>query len=353
MGQSLLKRLNLSIPIVQAPMAGSTTPALTIAVSNAGALGSHGCAALSVQQARKDIRAIAAHTKAAFNVNFFCHQPPLTDATRDATWIELLTPYFREFDTEPPGELKLGYVGLDENPEMISMLLEEKPPVLSFHFGVPKAATISKFKAAGIVLFGCATNVSEALAIEAAKLDAIIVQGWEAGGHRGLFDNNTDTEEPLFTLLKKVKEQTTLPLIAAGGIMTGQDIAKALALGADLVQMGTAFLLCPDTKTTAAHRAALKTAKNTDTTIISVISGRPARGLSNRLHAELAHQAHLMPEYPYPYSASKALTAAALRRNVEEFSVHWAGAGVEKIRELETEELLRHLMEELNEASAH
>lgn len=350
MSSTLQQRLGLASPIVLAPMAGSTTAALAAAVSNAGALGSHGCAAMTVKQAREDIRNIAANTNKPFNVNFFCHQAPITDPTRDAKWIDLLTPYFREFDTEPPGELKLGYKGLNDNPAMVDMLLEEKPPIISFHFGVPNSDIVSQFKAAGIMLFGCATHLKDAKAIEVAGLDAIVVQGFEAGGHRGVFNVSEDTQAPLFTLLEEIAAHCQLPLIAAGGIMDGSDIAQALQAGADLVQMGTAFLLCPEAKTSDAYRAALTAGSGTDTTIISVISGRPARGFSNRLHAELADKACLMPDYPFPYSASKALTAAASRRGSEDFLVHWSGTGVDRIRALPTAELIAALQRELEEA---
>lgn len=352
MNTGLQQRLGLAAPIVLAPMAGSTTPALAAAVSNAGALGSHGCAALSIEQARQDIRQIAASTAAPFNVNFFCHQAPSSNPGRDAEWVELLSPYFREFDTEPPSELTLGYKGLNENPEMVAMLLEEKPPIISFHFGLPTSDIVRQLKAAGILLFGCATNLSDARAIESAGLDAIIVQGFEAGGHRGVFNVAEDTEAPLLPLLKEISSHCQLPLIAAGGIMTGAHIAAALQAGADLVQMGTAFLLCPEANTNEAYRAALTASTGSDTSIISVISGRPARGLSNRLHAELGDKAALMPDYPYPYSASKALTAASIRSGSEDFLVHWSGTGVEHIRALPTAELVATLQKELAEALA-
>src|SRR5699024_11934231 len=210
MNTAFQHRLGRSVPIVLAPMTGSTTPALAASVSNAGALGSHGCAALSVDQARRDIRKIAASTSAPFNVNFFCHQPPTNNPDRDAEWVDLLTPYFREFDTEPPGELKLGYKSLNENPEMVAMLLEEKPSVISFHFGLPTSDIVRQFKAAGILLFGCATTLNEARAIEDADLDAIIVQGFEAGGHRGVFNVAEDTQTPLLPLLRSEEHTSEL-----------------------------------------------------------------------------------------------------------------------------------------------
>src|SRR5699024_2083184 len=220
MTNSFLQRLGITIPILQAPMAGSTTPELAAAVANAGALGGHGCAALDVATTRQHIHTIRTLTAKPFNLNLFCHQSlPLSNEQEDF-WISLFNPYFDAFDSAAPARLSSGYVSLHDNPAMVEMLLEEKPPVLSLHFGLPKTEVIAAFKAAGIILLGCATRVEEALAIEAAGLDAIIVQGQEAGGHQGVFNAQEQDFLPLESLLAQISAVTRLPLIAAGGIMT-------------------------------------------------------------------------------------------------------------------------------------
>lgn len=346
MKNSFLQRLGITIPILQAPMAGSTTPELTAAVANAGALGGHGCAALDVETTRQHIHAIRSLTTKPFNVNLFCHQSVPLQSTQESVWTSLFTPYFEAFGSAAPTHLSSGYVSLHDNAAMVEMLLEEKPPVLSFHFGLPKAEVIAAFKAAGIILLGCATRVEEAQAIEAAGLDAIIVQGHEAGGHQGVFDARQRDFMPLENLLKYVGAVTQLPLIAAGGIMTGAHIAKALKAGASAAQLGTAFLLCPETNTSATHRQALKQGKGSDTALIRVVSGRPARGFVNRLHQELDKHTQQMPPYPYPYSITKALNKVAAAEHNWEFAVHWAGTGVAQIREMDAAELVAVLEQE-------
>lgn len=338
-----LQRLGVQVPILQAPMAGSTTPELAAAVANAGALGGHGCAALDVDTTRAHIHAIRALTDKPFNLNFFCHDEAPLVAEQAEAWRSLFSPYFEALGQTAPTTLSAGYVSLHNNPDMVEMLLEEKPPVLSFHFGVPEPHMAQAFKAAGIVLLGCATRVEEAQAIEAAGLDGIIVQGEEAGGHQGVFNPHGAEYQPLAHLLKQISAVTELPLIAAGGIMTGAHIAEVMAAGASAAQLGTAFLLCPETNTSTAHRQALQQGMGEDTALISVISGRPARGFVNRLHRELdQHKAH-MPAYPYPYSITKALNQAAAAQQNKEFAVHWAGTGANNIREFGASELVRTL----------
>lgn len=346
MRTNFLQRLGIQTPIIQAPMAGATTPELAAAVANAGALGGHGCATFSVETTREHIRKIRSLSNKPFNINLFCHSPFALDKQKENQWISLFQPYFVALNSQPPTHLNAGYVSLLENSAMIEMLLEEKPPVVSFHFGLPDQAVIDALKKAGIILFGCATELEEAKAIEAARLDAIIVQGVEAGGHRGVFDVTTDTFTPLTTLLERIKPHTRLPLIAAGGIMTGKDIAAAMQAGAAAAQLGTAFLLCPEAHTTSAHRQALKQGTGADTAIIQVISGRPARGFTNRLYEDLEQEVNKMPAYPYPYSITKALNQAAKAQNNTDFAVHWAGTGVAHIRELGAAELVATLEQE-------
>lgn len=347
MPHPFLQRLGIEYPILQAPMAGSTTPELTAAVANAGALGGHGCAALDVETTRQHIRTIRSLTHKPFNLNLFCHQSLPLEDTQEQFWTSLFVPYFDALGSSTPDSLSSNYVSLHDNPAMVEMLLEEKPPVLSFHFGLPAAEVISAFTAAGIMLLGCATRIEEAQAIEAAGLDAIIVQGAEAGGHQGVFlDTRHNDFVPLHSLLPQIKAATQLPLIAAGGIMTGEHIAAVIKAGASAAQLGTAFLLCPETNTSAAHRHALKHGTGDNTALIRVVSGRPARGFVNRLHQDLDKYIHEMPPYPYPYSMTKALNKVAKAKHNTDFAVHWAGTGVAQIREMGAAELVAVLEQE-------
>lgn len=246
---TFLKKLGVKYPLVQAPMAGVTTPALAAAVSNAGALGSLGVGASSAAAARQAIRETRALTSAPFNVNVFVHAEPAADAARaqDARWIAALAPEFARLGAEPPTALRTIYASFATDSDMLAVVLEERPAVVSFHFGLPPAGTIAQLKARGIVLLASATSVAEAQAVEAAGCDAIVAQGWDAGGHRGVFDPAAGADERLGTLdlLARLRDAVALPLIAAGGIMDGADARSALAAGAAAVQLGTAFVPCP------------------------------------------------------------------------------------------------------------
>ena len=350
---ALLTELALTTPIVQAPMAGVSTVALAAAVCQAGGLGSLGLGHLRTAQAREQIQLLKAQTDRPFNVNFFAHQPALPFPAREQQWLELLTPYFSEFQAAAPKNLGPGYQSAVNNPELIQMLIEEKPPIVSFHFGLPELEAVQQLRQAGIRVWGCATDLYEALALQKAQVDAIIAQGVEAGGHRGLFDPHADMHMGLFSLLPVLKQYISLPLIAAGGIMTGSSIAAALHLGADLAQMGTAFILCPESAADAMYRANLQSAKALETAITPVISGRPARGLKNRMHSEIHELIEFLPDYPIAYNAAKALHAAASQHNNAEFAAHWAGQGAPLARALPAADLMQLLKSELQVALNH
>ncbi|HEX4106092.1 MAG TPA: nitronate monooxygenase [Rhizomicrobium sp.] len=243
----LITPLGLQYPIIQAPMAGTSTPALAAAVSNAGGLGSLGLGSVDAVKGRAMIEATAGLTNRAFNINLFCHRPPISDPTRDARWIEVLRPEFAKFGARPPTALREIYQSFVIDQPMLRMLLETRPKVVSFHFGLPPAATIKALKDAGIILFASATNLAEALAVQGASIDAVVAQGYEAGGHRGIFDPDApDTQLSMLALTELLADRLRIPVIAAGGIMNGAGIAAALRLGAAAAQLGTAFIGCPE-----------------------------------------------------------------------------------------------------------
>lgn len=347
MADSFLTQLGIQYPIIQAPMAGTATVALAAAVSNAGGLGSLGLGASDVGQARRQIRELKQATAAPFNVNFFCHQAPPVEPVRNQQWLNVLAPYFTEFGAQVPTEITPAYPSFNDNPDLLAVLLSERPAVVSFHFGLPNQASIEALQTAGIKLLGCATNVDEAELIIEAGLDGIIAQGVEAGGHRGVFDPAQDLELGLFGLLQLLRCQCSLPIIAAGGIMNGQGIKQALSMGASAAQLGTAFILCPESNASADYRAHLASAKAYHTGITTVISGRPARGLVNRWHQELGVYGVDLAAYPTAYSAAKALHLAASQGGCHDFAAYWAGQGAPLARTLPAAELMNTLIAEL------
>lgn len=340
-----LPRLDVPLPIVQAPMAGVSTPAMAAAVSEAGGLGSIGVGHLPVDEARRQIDAVRALSQRPFNVNVFCNRPPVRDAAREAAWIDRLSPEFAAFDATPPTALREIYTSFVASPAALAMLLDARPAVVSFHFGLPSADAIAALKAAGVVLFATATNVAEARAIEAAGVDAIVAQGYEAGGHRGAFDPDA-ADEHLGTdeLVSLLARSTSLPILAAGGIMDGAGIAAALRLGAAAAQLGTAFIACPESSADAAHRRAL--VEVGETTMTRAISGRPARSIVNRF---TAIDAAGVPDYPVAYDAGKALHAAAKAKGEFGFGAQWAGRGARLSRAMPAGELVTLLAREMQE----
>ncbi|MFB4392213.1 MULTISPECIES: NAD(P)H-dependent flavin oxidoreductase [unclassified Pseudomonas] len=345
MSDELLELLGIRLPIIQAPMVGVSTPALAAAVSNAGALGSIGIGASSVEQARTLIRETFALTRRPFNVNVFCHRPALRDEQREAAWLDALAPYFAEFGAQPPQTLKEIYPSFVEVPAMLQMLLEEKPAVVSFHFGLPPQPFVDALKAAGIVLLCCVTTLAEAELAQRAGVHALVAQGYEAGGHRGVFEPDADTCMGTLALVRVLKQHCKLPIIAAGGIMDGAGIASVLGLGAAAAQMGTAFILCPESAANAAFREALHGPRAHHTQVTSAISGRPARGMVNR---NFSLPALALPDYPYTYDANKALTAAASAQGNSDFAVQWAGQGAPLARAMPAAQLVEVLAREID-----
>jgi nitronate monooxygenase len=345
----LLSLLGIDLPIVQAPMAGVSSPDMAAAVSEAGALGSIGVGATDVDGARRMIAEVRARTARPFQVNLFCHRPAVADADRERRWIERFRPLFAEFGAEPPealGEIYRSFVGHDA---MLQMLIAERPPVVSFHFGLPTIEAIAALRAAGIVLLATATSLAEAEIVAAAGIDAIVAQGWEAGGHRGMFDPDArDDRLGAMALTRLLARSLDRPVIAAGGIMDGAGIAAALDLGAAAAQLGTAFVACDESLADAAYRAALLGDAARHTAMVRAVSGRPARILSNRFAAQdAAIDPNEIPDYPITYDLGKALHSAAKARGEHGYGAQWAGQGAPLARAMPATELVAALAAEL------
>lgn len=351
---SLLDRFHLTVPLIQAPMAGVSTALLAASVCEAGGLGSIGVGATDAPGARTMIEAVRARTGRAFNVNLFVHASPQPDPEREAAWLEWLAPQFADFGAEPPATLRIIYKSFADDPDMLSALLELAPPIVSFHFGLPAADVLSALRERGIYLMATATSLEEARAIEAAGIDAVVAQGIEAGGHRGVFDPDApDDALGTVALTRLLVRQCGLPIIAAGGIMDGAGIAAALDLGATAAQLGTAFVACPESAADEAYRTALNGHGAYHTTLTPLISGRPARALPNRFTA-LADQlgGRRQPDYPIAYDAGKALHAAAKAKGEHGFGAQWAGQGAPLARAMPAAELVRTLQGELERCRA-
>jgi nitronate monooxygenase len=347
---SLLKRIGVDLPIVQAPMAGTSTPALAAAVCNAGALGSIGVGAVNAAGARTMIESLKALTGRPFNVNVFVHRPAKADPERERLWLEALTPVFRSLDAEPPSALHEIYTSFLVDPAMLELLVETRPAVVSFHFGLPPAQTIARLKAAGIVLFSSATDLAEAEQAVAAGVDAIVAQGYEAGGHRGVFDPAApDSQLGVTALTRRLVGRIALPVIAAGGVMDGAGIAAMLDLGAEAAQLGTAFVGCPESNADQAYRDALFGPGAAATEMTALISGRPARCLPNAFTAlkDRELKGVKLPDYPMVYDAGKALAAAGRAKGDGGFGAQWAGQGAPLARTMPAARLVETLAAEL------
>jgi nitronate monooxygenase len=352
---TLMQLLGIETPIVQAPMASTATPALAVAVSNAGGLGSIGIGPVAVEPVRAMIHQIREATDRPFHVNLFCNRPASADPEREAAWIAYLAPFYARFGVQPPSSLIESYASYLVNDAMHTMVLEERPPVVSFHFGLPDAARIAAFHNAGIVLMASATNLDDARAIEAAGIDVVIAQGIEAGGHRGVFDPDLpDQELSTFALTRLLVRKLSIPVIAAGGIMDGAGIAACLALGAGAAQLGTAFISCPESAADEAYRAALLGEAANRTQLTKVISGRPARGIVNDYIAlGEAPEAPPVPDYPIAYDAERAMNAAAKAAGDTGYAPQWAGQGATLSRAMPAAELMAVLRAELDDAIAN
>lgn len=344
-----LARLGLSIPLIQAPMAGTSTPALAAEVCNAGALGSLALGALGPDEARRQIAELRGLTTRPFNLNLFVHKTPQPDPKGEAAWLDALAPIFAEYGARPPSALETIYQSFAGNAGMRDVVMEAKPAAVSFHFGLPDAATITALKQAGCLLLGSVTSLAEAELSHAAGMDILIAQGWEAGGHRGMFDPDAaDDRLGTFALTRLLVRWGKLPVIAAGGIMDGAGMRAVLDLGAVAAQLGTAFVGCPETNADAGYRALLASDAACHTVMTRAISGRPARCLANRFtHFGQRTDLPPAPAYPRAYDAGKALNAAAKSHGETLYGAQWAGQGAPLSRAMPAAELVARLAAEL------
>ncbi|HXD42851.1 MAG TPA: nitronate monooxygenase [Ramlibacter sp.] len=341
--KTLAELLGIELPIIQAPMAGVQGSALAIAVSNAGGLGSLPCAMLGVEAMRKEIAAIAAATSKPYNVNFFCHTQPAPSAEREAEWRNSLGRYFAELGIDP-GSIAPGPARFPFNAEAAEVLAQFKPPVVSFHFGLPAAELLARVRSWGAKVLSSATTVEEALWLEANGVDAVIAQGLEAGGHRGIFlSADLSNQLGTFALVPQIAAKVKIPVIAAGGIADAKGVAAAMELGAAGVQIGTSYLLCPEATTSAMHRAALKGGSSHLTTLTNVFTGRPARGIVNRIIRELGPISAAAPQFPLAAAAIAPLRAKAESMGSGDFSPLWAGQNASGCREVPAADLTREL----------
>jgi nitronate monooxygenase len=340
---ALNDRLDVALPIIQAPMAGSQGSALAIAVSEAGGLGSLPMSMLSPDAMRAEIGAVRAATSRPFNVNFFCHAEPAPDAAREAAWRATLAPYYRELgldvDTIPAGPVRRPF-----DTDAAEVLLELGPPIVSFHFGLPSAPLLDAARRSGAVILSTATTVDEARWLEERGVDAIIAQGLEAGGHRGHFlSDDLSLQLGTLALVPQIVRAVRVPVIAAGGVADAAGVAAALALGASAVQVGTSYLLCPEATASAVYRAALASDDARHTALTNLFSGRPARGIVNRVMRELGAMSDVAPSFPLATAAIMPLRAAAERAGHGDFSPLWAGQNATGCRTAPAAEITRAL----------
>jgi nitronate monooxygenase len=341
----LLDLLQIELPIIQAPMAGAVSPDMVIQVSEAGGLGSLPCAMLSAEQARNDLGVIRQRTSRPINVNFFCHKPPRPDPAREARWMERLKPYYDELGVDPAPNPAAIRKPFDE--PFCNLVEEFAPEVVSFHFGLPEPNLLKRVKAIGAKILSSANSVQEARWLEERGCDAIIAQGFEAGGHQAMFLNdNASTQVGAMALVPQVVDGVKVPVIAAGGITDGRGIAAAFALGASGVQIGTAYLFCPEATITPVHRDALKRSRENETALTNVFTGRPARGIMNRAMREVGPMSEVAPEFPLAATGLAPLRSKAEAAGSSEFTALWAGQGFPMGRELAAGELTRVLGKE-------
>ena len=339
----LQQLLVIELPIIQAPMAGAQSSAMAIAVSNAGGLGSVPGAMLDAAGMRKELRTIASQTNKPINVNFFCHRPPIVDAAREGAWRQKLAPFYAEFGIDaaaiPSGPGRAAF-----NDEMADVLDEFKPKIVSFHFGLPPAHLLERVKKIGAKILSSATTVDEALWLESQGVDAVIAQGLEAGGHRGIFlSDDLTTQVGTFSLLPQVVRAVKIPVIAAGGIADAEGVRAALSMGAVAAQIGTSYLLCPEATVSAVHRASLKSEASCHTALTNIFTGRPARGIVNRVMKALGPINPAAPEFPLATSAIAPLRAKAEAQSLGDFSPLWSGQNATGCKKIGAGELTREL----------
>ncbi|RBP77190.1 NAD(P)H-dependent flavin oxidoreductase [Marinobacter nauticus] len=341
----LLDILHVEKPIIQAPMAGVQDYRLAAAVTNAGGLGSLPCAMLGPDALKTELQALNEATQGGpYNLNFFAHTPPAPNDSQEAGWRQALAPYYQEFEIDP-ATISNGPGRRPFNEESAAIVEAFRPAVVSFHFGLPERALLDRVRQAGAKIFSTATTVEEAIWLEQHGADAIIAQGLEAGGHRGIFlTKDMTTQMGTFALLPQIVDAVNIPVIAAGGIATAEGVQAALKLGAAAAQIGTAFMLCPEATTRPLHRQALKSPQARHTALTNLFSGGPARGIVNRIMRELGPISELAPAFPLATNAIAPLRAAAEAAGSGDFSPLWSGQNVSGCREVSAGELVKQLM---------
>src|SRR5579883_3053494 len=341
----LIDLLKTEFPIVLAPMAGVMDADLVVAAAQGGALGSLPCAMLSVEKAREQVNIFRQRVSAPINMNFFCHKAVAADPEHEKTWKKRLAAYYKEFGLDPSAPINAANRAPFDD-AMCELVEELKPEVASFHFGLPEQKLLARVKAAGAKVMASATTVREAIWLEEHGADVIIAQGAEAGGHRGMFLTENIAEQPgTFALVPQVVDAVKVPVVAAGGIADGRGIAAAFALGAAGVQIGSAYLRCPESKVSALGRAALAEASDDSTVITNVMTGRPARGVKNRVMAEVGPMSSEAPAFPHAATAFAPLRHAAEKQGKVDFTNLWAGQAVRMGCEQPAMELTRSLAE--------
>ena len=336
----------IKLPILLAPMAGSASAELAIAVAEAGGLGSLPCALLSAAQIRSELTVIRQRTGHPINLNFFCHKPPQVDPEQENRWRKQLEPYYLKLGIDPQAPVPTSNRTPFDS-DLCDLVVELKPEVVSFHFGLPDDKLLARVKATGAKVLSSATTVDEARWLEQQGCDAIIAQGVEAGGHRGMFlSTDISTQIGTMALVPQVVDAVNVPVIAAGGIADARGIAAAFTLGASAVQLGTAYLFCPESRVSPVHREALRNAKDNSTALTNIFTGRPARGIVNRLMRELGPISDVVPAFPLAGGALMPLRAKSEPLDSGDFMALWAGQAAHLGRELPAGELTKRLADE-------
>lgn len=329
----LKARLGIELPVIQAPLAGVQDAELALAVSAAGGLGSLPCAMLSPETLKSQLARVAAATSRPVNLNFFCHVMREPDAAAERRWRDVLAPYYREFGVDPP-EPSIEGVRRPIDDETLDLLEPFRPKVVSFHFGLPPDRLLHRIKSWGALVLSSATTVDEGRWLERRGADVVIAQGIEAGGHRGHFLSDDLSLQPTTrALVAGLRQSIALPIVAAGGIGSRDEVVEMLELGADAVQVGSAYLACPEATTPAVHRAALLDGGHGETALTNLFSGRPARGIMNRLMRDLGPLSDLPPAFPWASQALAPLRAKAETLGRGDFSPLWAGTNTQACRE--------------------
>lgn len=342
-----LDLLGIKFPIIQAPMAGADSADLAVEVAEAGGLGSLACASLSPDQIKKSFEEIRKRTHAPINFNFFCHTPPEKNPQKEMLWKKHLEPYYKELGIDPNAAV-IGQAREPFTATLCDLLEELKPKIVSFHFGLPNASFVDRIKSWGTRILSTATSVREACWLEQRGCDAIIAQGTEAGGHRGMFlETDIATQTGTMALVPQITNAVKVPVIATGGIATSRGIAAAFALGASAAQLGTAYLFCPEAKISPLYREALKTVKDDQTVLTNVFSGRPARGILNRFVREVGPMSELAPSFPLASSAVAPLRKASEAKGSTDYMQLWSGQSAALCRAMPARELTKKLVEGL------